>query len=532
MPSPFEIDLDALRALPPDQQREELARVGAIRRLVERNPLWRWMPHEGEVGWRRERGLPLRGDESRGQAEFLEIDRPYGAYVAGNQAGKTEVAVVDALIQTLPLEMLPPWLHGYKRWGFDEPFLCRFVGVDLANWLNKAMLPKIRALVPAAALLKGEFDKSYQERNRKLEFANGSWWDFVTHDMDVDSFASATLHRVHFDEEPPGERGKRQYEESLMRVMAKDGEIRWTLTPLLGLGFVYHELTVDDKPRDDEQCKVVTGDLDHNPHVSEEGRRRTIARYAKEPLLLAARKSGRWVHFAGMIYDEWSDARHVVPDRDIPRTEAGDLAVQVFAGIDPGINKDHQAGLVFAWLDDENRLEVFHAWKAADVTVADVAKHYHAVCERLRFRPRWTVIDPAAQNRNHATGRNTQYEYARHGIFTVPGQNSRMAGYNRVKERLQDELLVVQASNTELVSEFHLYRWKNPKGVGEDAPRPEPIKRNDDLLDALRYLVMQAPRPRRPVEEPERLSGPQQAIRDQLERLKGGRKARIGGVVA
>jgi hypothetical protein len=139
-----------------------------------------------------------------------------------------------------------------------------------------------------------------------------------------------------------------------MRVMALDGEIRWTLTPLLGLNFVYSELTTDDKPRDDEECKVVVGDLDHNPYVSEAGRRRTIKKYEKEPLVLQARKSGRWVHFAGMVYDEWSDARHIVPDRAPPRAENGELAVNVYAAIDPGINKDHKAALVLAFLDDQD----------------------------------------------------------------------------------------------------------------------------------------------------------------------------------
>jgi phage terminase large subunit-like protein len=490
--APFEIDLDALRALPPEEQREEIARIAELKRRVERNPMWRYLPHEGEKGWRLEKGLPLRGDESRGQVEFHEIARPHGAFVGGNQSGKTTVGCADALIQTLPLELLPPWLHPYKR--------C-------------------------------EFDKAYTERTRKLQFADGSWWDFLTHDMDIDSYASATLHRVWFDEEPPGEKGKRQYEESLMRVMALDGEIRWTLTPLLGLNFVYSELTTDDKPRDDEECKVVVGDLDHNPYVSEAGRRRTIKKYEKEPLVLQARKSGRWVHFAGMVYDEWSDARHIVPDRAPPRAENGELAVNVYAAIDPGINKDHKAALVLAFLDDQDRLEVFHAWKAEGATVADVAKHYHGICERFNVKPRWVVIDPSAQNRHHATGRSTQWEYARHGIFTIPGQNSRMAGFNRVKERLRDELLVVQASLRDLHEEIRQYRWKSPRGVAEDAPKPEPIKRNDDLVDALRYLVMQAPRPPKSEEPAERLSGPQQAVRENLERLRRGRKARIGGVV-
>jgi hypothetical protein len=54
-------------------------------------------------------------------------------------------------------------------------------------------------------LWKGSFERAFDKRARKLQFADGSWWDFLTHDMDLDAFAGADLDRAHFDEEPPGE---------------------------------------------------------------------------------------------------------------------------------------------------------------------------------------------------------------------------------------------------------------------------------------------------------------------------------------
>jgi hypothetical protein len=36
----------------------------------------------------------LDGTESRGQVEFLEIDRKTGAYVAGNRSGKSDALTV------------------------------------------------------------------------------------------------------------------------------------------------------------------------------------------------------------------------------------------------------------------------------------------------------------------------------------------------------------------------------------------------------------------------------------------------------
>jgi hypothetical protein len=41
--------------------------------------------------------------------------------------------------------------------------------------------------------------------------------------MDIDSFASADLDHVLFDEEPPGEKGKQQVDETYGRIADRDG---------------------------------------------------------------------------------------------------------------------------------------------------------------------------------------------------------------------------------------------------------------------------------------------------------------------
>jgi hypothetical protein len=121
--APFEIDVEALQALPPEVREEELAKVAILKAAMESNPLFRFVPHLGELGWKlREQEKVREGwsvdgwelldelrarnpDESRGQVEFHEIARPHGAFVGGNQSGKTTVGCADSLIQTLPLEL-------------------------------------------------------------------------------------------------------------------------------------------------------------------------------------------------------------------------------------------------------------------------------------------------------------------------------------------------------------------------------------------------------------------------------------------
>jgi hypothetical protein len=91
--------------------------------------------------------------------------------------------------------------------------------------------------------------------------------------------------------------------------------------------------------------------------------------------------------------------------------------------------------------------------------------------------------------------------------------------------------LVVQASCDELAQEFHTYRWKQPKGRGEDAPKAEPIKRNDDLLDALRYLVMSMPQAAESRPEPSPHDRDRELVREHLEYMAGDQRGRVGGVL-
>jgi phage terminase large subunit len=83
-------------------------------------------------------------------------------------------------------------------------------------------------------------------------------------------------------------------------------------------------------------------------------------------------------------------------------------------------------------------------------------------------------------------------EFSDHGIFTSPGQNAVRPGINKVKERLRAGRLRITQNCPVLISEFKKYRWSTPKRSENDA-REAPVKRDDHLLDALRYVVMNRP---------------------------------------
>jgi hypothetical protein len=567
---PFEVDVAALRALPADQQTEELAKIEALRELVTRNPLWRLKPHEGEAGFKRRHGLELTGRESRGQVEYLELDARdiyIGAVVAGNRFGKTHINVARCALQTLPWDFIPPWLHRFKTL---DPAVrdVRYIlaGPNSTTWLPTVLLPKLRALLPAEAMWRGDVDSAFNAKDRILRFADGSYWNVVTYDMDLKAWAGQEADGVCFDEEPAGEDGYRKYEEAVGRTIDRDGTQRFTLTPVEGIGWLYEILAdPEGEPRHDADVHVVTGNIDHNPNISERGKERAKAQWARRPTTYDARTSGRWTHREGLIFPEFVPAveeppgaelagGHYRPDRELrapgpaaagyPQDHQGRWLVPVFETIDPGINEEHPFAFSVSFLNtastdvygQDDVLETFYAFKSPELNVDGQAEVIHQARLRLGYKPTFTTIDPAARNRNPETGRRLQDAFRKRGIYTVPGQNDRALTYDAIKTRLVGRRWVIWHSLAPLLGdELTKYRWKGNRGRVGDAPRPEPIKRNDDLIDGIRYMVVRIPVWRGETADPLAGLGDEdprrRLLRDSIEALRPGRrKGKVGGV--
>ena len=498
----FEIDLEVFEALTPTEQREIVAKLERWKELVKANPLLKYRPHDK-------------------QKLYHAIESLLGGFLGGNRSGKTTAGVVDNLIQTIPVEFLPPWLEVYKRHDNEQgPYHCRVVVADLTYQLEQVMLPKIREWCPRDAFYKGTWDKAYNGRLRTLTFADGSTWDFLTHDMELVNFGGAAKHRIHFDEEPPGRKGQEIYDESFARIVDYGGDIRFTMTPLLGLSWTYHLLTDRGRPKVGEDCVTITVDMDDNPHLNPKVKQAFLSGLSEGAR--AARKSGLFVHFAGLIYPQFDKARHTIPAVDLPRRRDGSPEPDVYVGIDPGIN--HPTGVVWVAVFPDDRWEVIRSFKLSGATIGQIAGMIHATNEEMKVTPRWYVIDPSARNKNQQTGRSVQMEFIDHGIVTMAGQNDRRAGFNRVRELLERDVdgqpaLTLHAGNDELVAEFEEYRWKTNR-ASEDAGREEPVKINDDIIDALRYVVMSRPHTPDPeAEEEANVPEPVRAFRKQLARM-------------
>lgn len=243
------------------------------------------------------------------------------------------------------------------------------------------------------------------------------------------------------------------------------------------------------------ESTLVLVDMDDNPYLDSRTKTRALAGLTKEEK--EARKSGKFVHFAGMIYDEFSRNFHVIPEvAEVPPV------AKIFKGIDPGMR--HMAALLWAYLTPEDVLVVFDELALQGHNIAQVCEAAKLVDQKwgqhaesgaiIPIQAEWNVIDPAARNVMHNTGRSDQMEYTKNGIVTILGQNSKTAGISAVKQRLQTRRLLITANCQQTIDQFRKYRWKTSTR-SEDDPKEEPVKKDDHLLDALRYIVMSMPQP-------------------------------------
>lgn len=409
--------------------------------------------------------------------EAVGAKTPIVALFAGNRAGKTECSVADDLIQLLPRDLVPEHLRPYKRW---DPPVHIWIGVPTEAKLEEVLIPKLRKLCPPSAFKGGGFDKAYSKQRRHLDFECGSSIGFKTFVQDVDAFSGAALHRMHWDEEPEGEHGRAIRQEARVRLIDYAGDEIFSMTPLLGLSFVFEEVW---ERRNEEHIAVVRASMDDNPTLDSESKRLALADATKEEL--KARRDGEFVHFRGRVYGEFDDEKHIVDPPEFTHVQQLDTVL----GIDPGIRT---TAIAFCGFDNDNSMLVYDELYLhdEDAIPENAARLIKQKCKAWGVDPMYSVIDPSARNRTLLTGTNIEDAYLRAGIPTLPGQNEVEAGVFEMKRRMQHSptLLHVSRNCGVWIRECERYRMDD-KADGRFAV----VKQDDHLMDASRYVAMSRP---------------------------------------
>ncbi len=501
----FTIDESVLDALPPDKRRLAIRALREMAGGQQNNALWRFDPLDPNG----------TGTPHIPQHEWLRNWKtPDGRLVkfrllpGGNRGGKTTTGDLSVIIDAVDREAVPPHLQIYKRW---EPPVNVFLVAVSQRAVEKIHLPIFRKWMPKDQIVGNSFDGTkggYSKEFQTLHLKNGSTISFLTQGMDVEVFQGVPLHILHFDEEPLYDHGQEIFTEGMQRLVDYNGDLRMTFTPLNGMTWVYDVLWRPWEMQQPDKEAAVAGfgevtfggfrfpiyghrvDQDDNPVIDPEGKAAALA-MAKNDEERVARKSGRFVSFAGKIFDDFSRTRHVVPDDVVlERIHSGRFQF-LLGGLDPGFR--HMAAALWVMLDADG------VWIGPEVVcqrtvIPEVVKEIQVAGLTYRIPVPVFVADPAIARTDHQTGKTDQQAYADEGLLTRPGNNAVRPGINAIRSLLAGDRFHVMASCETFIEQMGRYRWRTTGRSENDAPEA-PVKRDDHTIDAVRYPIMALPIP-------------------------------------
>lgn len=182
------------------------------------------------------------------------------------------------------------------------------------------------------------------------------------------------------------------------------------------------------------------------------------------------------------VYPMFDPPRHVRRRAAQPFTED----VFVIGGMDFGL----RSPLVMLWAtvrepngDTDSTLEIIDEYVQTDRTLE---QHLAVITERPWPWPRWLGVDPAGAQRNAQTGLTDIAVLRAHGLIVRHRVTSIREGIERVRRRLDRDLLSIDPRCETLIEALATYHF--------DAARPQneaPVKDGPDhLCDALRYMIV------------------------------------------
>lgn len=223
-------------------------------------------------------------------------------------------------------------------------------------------------------------------------------------------------------------------------------------------------------------------------HITERGFNRIVSSVSEE--MRETRLRGAFASYQGAIYQTYNPQIHcrTINQEDIPK------AVIFKRAIDWGASEEHAFVCLWAFKDSLGAWYVFQEYFSTDQTktALDHIDTIHDMWDWPENNPwyRDTYADPSRPDLIRL--------FSAAGIPITGAYNNVYDGIEAVRKHLKkhegiDEpmLFIDRDRCPKLARQMSTYRWEQSSGMGVNpkAARPVPLKRDDDAVDALRYLI-------------------------------------------
>jgi hypothetical protein len=403
------------------------------------------------------------------------------AVFGGNRSGKTTCGGVEFLFHITGA--YPDWYP--KDMRYSHPVKGRIVAKDYMKGVGEVIVPFMEEWLDAS-LVKRKI-RNPMGIPVKWEFKNGSVFDILTHEQDVEQFEGWKGHIAWFDEPPPRDR----YIATLRGLVDYKGRCWLTMTPLTQ-AWVYDEIYTKNDPG---RIFVQTVDILDNPHLDRSSIKEFEASLTEEEK--EARLHGRFLHLSGLVYKEFN------PDIHICEPPSVNAAWTRYMAIDP--HERMPTAVLWLAVDPQDRHWVYDELWLESMDIEQIAHAIHV--QEGELRPRIRLIDPHNDKEYSVTmgNFNIRKELMKHGVYCERANSDPALGKARIKQYLKPRYshltktetpqLRISRTCTQTIYEFQHYVWDEFRRQIDDHDRKETVKKkNDHFMDCLRYIYNFGPK--------------------------------------
>lgn len=427
----------------------------------------------------------LAGDE---QAGFFECDKLISVALGGNGSGKTYTAAQKCVefVRKTP----PPVV--------DTPFWV--IGNTYELSCGSCWFQKLKNIIPREWV---DWDRiTWKSVNRQWPFSvplfpwepgGGNWiLEFKSYEQGRELMQAAAIGGAWFTEQFPYEifeevlRGAREY--------GFPGSIFCEQTPVDPEKSVQLQTIFEGWSAGDQKYKnwaffhINTEVAMKAGHVDEAWYETYFGSISEE--MLETRKLGMFASFEGAIYQSFKPKIHLVDSADLGEPPQG---VFHYRSIDWGASEEHPFVCLWGFKDTLGNWVIYDEYWSNSQTIL-WQEHADEILSRVDWQNhgyhRQSYADPSRPDLFR--------EFAAYGIHLSAANNAVYEGIESVRRALrlhkvtnQPGLIIVRDKCPKLARQMSTYRWEHSSGAGTNpkAAKPVPLKRDDDSVDALRYLV-------------------------------------------
>jgi phage terminase large subunit-like protein len=385
--------------------------------------------------------------------------------LGGKRSGKSLASVVETCWAALGI-------HPYLSYP-EPPLKIRYCGVDFTNGIKGIVLPLFRRFL-------GSFDngpvvRRYWAEDRILELKNETTVQMSSYDQDLEKFEGVSRDLIVMDEEPPLD----VYQSNFMRTIDCGGKLIIACTPIQGLTWLYYNLydNPDAVPPAVEYWHVKTSE---NPHISPE----EIEAVKRDPAMrdnLETALGGEFIPRSNLVFPAFVD------ESILPTIKKPTMDDMILVGIDP--HDRNPWGVVFVILNRENKYIVYDEILQAG-TVDEIAP---LIKEKLGHRrANLAVIDTSANATQATSGKSIKDQLLTpHGIYCTDADKDISSGILTINSALKNKTLLISPNCVHIKRQFRSCIWDDwARNRNQRDPKERILKRDDHLLDALRYVMM------------------------------------------